>query len=291
MERARAGDAEAQCDLGRFYFEQADDADAAIHWFSAAAKQGLPRANHNLGVMAANVDRLEIAKACFAKAALAGWANSNQALGVIFRQEGDLDRAAVCFAKAIEGGNAQALADLASIVMDGTTDDRYSEALRLARAAAQKGVAGAYTTLFLIYNEGLGVPQDQLAAVGFARQGAELGDASSQAIYGVFLHAGKFVTRDLDEAAFMLSMAAQQGNYAAQAYYRRALDSLNDEQLARLDERLKGAGYRHMAPLGGNRFWRVWIKRPLSKFYFHFLIRTGQSGKLDKLIAEGLRQK
>ena len=43
MERAEAGDAEAQCDLGRFYIEQAGEHGKGVQWFPKAAEQGLLR--------------------------------------------------------------------------------------------------------------------------------------------------------------------------------------------------------------------------------------------------------
>jgi len=43
MERAKAGDDEAQCDLGRFYIEQAGEHGKGVQWFPKAAEQGLLR--------------------------------------------------------------------------------------------------------------------------------------------------------------------------------------------------------------------------------------------------------
>jgi len=281
LEGAEAGDAEAQCDLGRFYIEQAGEHEKGVRWFFKAAEQGLPRAHHNLGVIAVRSNALERAKAHFMEASVKGWANSQQALGAIFRQEGNMKGAEALFRSAAERGNAQALDDLADMEMDRETHEGYRNALRLARAAADKGVASASRRLFLIYNEGLGVPQDQVAAAGFLKTGAHGGDTTAQGMYGIVLDTGKFVKRDVEEAAFMLSMAAQRDDSIGKIYVWRVVDKLSRKQLVRLNERLRQAGYQGMSPGSArNRFWRVWIRRPLIALRFRWMLWTGQGDKL-----------
>lgn len=282
LERANAGDAEAQCDVGRFFMDNDGDPLEAINWFKAAARQDLPRAHHNLGVMAFHDDRLEDAKKSFLIAAEAGWINSQVVLGHLLLEEHDLDGAGHYFKLAAQAGDIEAMDGLAEVQFCRDSAEGYREALTLSKAVAEKGVLSALLRLAVIYHEGLGVDRDSRRAVQYWRSAAERGSAAGKAMYGISLEMGQFVERDIEESAFLLAMAAQEDHLAGRSYLPRVIDQLNALQFAKLNERLKAAGYQRVEPLPGGlaRLWRVWGKRPLTRLRFNYLAWTGQGHKL-----------
>ena len=59
--------------------------------------------------------------------------------------------------------------------------DYYTQAVKMLRLAANQGHAGAQFNLGDMYNNGLGVPEDDTEAVRWYRLAAEQGDAQAQA--------------------------------------------------------------------------------------------------------------
>ena len=92
---------------------------------------------------------------------------------------------------------------------------RYTTALELAKAAAERGEPQAPTLIGRIYQEGLGVGRDDVLAAQWYRRGAELGDTNAMFAFGVMLAEGTAIKRDRAGAAKMLEAAAAKGHVVA----------------------------------------------------------------------------
>jgi hypothetical protein len=103
----------------------------------------------------------------------------------------------------------------------------YVAALRVALAAVDKREREAYTLIGRIYEEGLGVSQNQPVAAQWYRQGAELGDPNAQFALGLMYAEGRGIGKDLNRAGNAFEAAAQQGHEVAQ--YNLALLHVHGE--------------------------------------------------------------
>ncbi|MBW2520905.1 MAG: sel1 repeat family protein [Deltaproteobacteria bacterium] len=81
---------------------------------------------------------------------------------------------------------------------------------------ANKGNVKAQFNLGLMYDSGMGVPQDYKQAVDWYRQAAEQGHANSQYNLGVMYDNGIGVLKDYSEAVDWYLKAAKQGHAKAQ---------------------------------------------------------------------------
>ncbi len=92
---------------------------------------------------------------------------------------------------------------------------RYLTALELAKAAVERGEPTAATLAGRIFQEGLGVPRDEVQAAQWYRRGAELGDVNAMFAFGVMLAEGGAIKKDHAGAAKMFEQAASKGHVAA----------------------------------------------------------------------------
>ena len=92
----------------------------------------------------------------------------------------------------------------------------YATAYRLIKPLAEQGNAGAQNNLGIIYQEGLGVPQNYAEAVKWYRKAAEKGNANAQLLISVMYANGQGVPQDYKEAAKWYRKAAEQGIPEAQ---------------------------------------------------------------------------
>ncbi len=92
----------------------------------------------------------------------------------------------------------------------------YATALRLWRPYAARGDVEAQYNLGALYDQGLGVPQDDAQAVKWYRLAAAQGDADAQYRLGLKHHNGEGVPQDDAEAAKWYRLAAEQGQSDAQ---------------------------------------------------------------------------
>ena len=92
---------------------------------------------------------------------------------------------------------------------------RYVAARDLATAAAERGEPQAATLLGRIYQEGLGVPHDDVKAAQWYRRGAELGDINAKFAFGVMLAEGGALKKDRAGAGLMFELAAAKGHVLA----------------------------------------------------------------------------
>ena len=104
---------------------------------------------------------------------------------------------------------------------------RYLTALELAKAGAERGETQAPTLIGRIYQEGLGVPRDDVQAAQWYRRGVELGDVNAMFAFGVMLAEGGAIKKDHDGAAKMFEQAASKGHVTAN--YNLALLFLSGE--------------------------------------------------------------
>lgn len=92
----------------------------------------------------------------------------------------------------------------------------YAQALKLVKATAEQGHAGAQSDLGVMYAEGHGVAKNESEAVSWFRRAAEQGHAGAQFNLGAMYENGRGVARDADEAVAWYQKAAALGVVPAQ---------------------------------------------------------------------------
>lgn len=106
----------------------------------------------------------------------------------------------------------------------------YATALQGLKPLAEQGSAGAQTILGVMYNQGQGVPLDNIEAGRWFLLAAQQGNALAQVAVASRYMAGK--TQDYAEAVKWFRLAAQQGNATAQYqlgfYLRNGIGTLQD---------------------------------------------------------------
>ena len=156
QERAAAGDATAQWQLGSMYLigkGVPQDYAEAVKWFRKAAEQGFADAQFILGVMYTNGEGVPK----------------------------DDAEAVKWYRKAAEQGNADAQFILGVMYTNGSgvpKDD--AEAVKWYRKAAEQGNADAQYNLGTMYTNGSGVPQDNVKAYMFFNLAAAQGDKDAE---------------------------------------------------------------------------------------------------------------
>jgi len=91
----------------------------------------------------------------------------------------------------------------------------YAEAVKWIRKAANQGYGHAQTNLGWMYQTGHGVPADYAGAAKWYRKSADQGDAYGQSNLGVMYANGQGVSQDYVQAEMWFTLAANQGNIAA----------------------------------------------------------------------------
>jgi uncharacterized protein len=92
--------------------------------------------------------------------------------------------------------------------------------------AAMRGDAGAQTRLGLMYERGIGVPQNYALAAKWYHRAAEQGDVRAQYHLGVLFNKGFGVPTDFLLAYKWLNLAASRAPSADRAYYVRIRDAV-----------------------------------------------------------------
>jgi len=188
QDRAAAGDADAQCGLGRQYefaLGVPQDNKQAVLWLSKSAEQG------NI------VAQVE--------------------LGVVFDKMQDYAQALIWYRRAAEQGNARAEFNLGLAYQDGESVPKdMAQAIAWYRKAADQGDVIAQSQLGVAYEQGEGVPQDYLQAADWYRKAAEKGLAEAQFGLGFLYLNGYGVPKDFNQAATWMLKAAEQGETKAQ---------------------------------------------------------------------------
>jgi TPR repeat protein len=191
MVKAQAGDAEAQCWLGRAYgggLLPKDD-ERAAGWFLKSAEQGHAPAQRFFGLMSAHTNP-PVSERWMLRAAEQGDAEAQFWLGIAYEQNWfgttDVKEAVKWYRKAAEGGNPDAQVELGQKYEDG---DGVEQSFKLAaewyRKAAEHvpnlgGAGQGRNQLGLLYMEGRGVPQDYVQAYfWFSLSGSDTAEAKT----------------------------------------------------------------------------------------------------------------
>jgi TPR repeat protein len=178
-DQAVMGDADAQYDIGRFYYYKKDPVEA-VKWFRMSAEQGYVEAQLILGLYYAEGDGV----------------SKDQAEAVKW------------YRKAAEQGHAKAQHNLGVCYYygDGALKDTV-EAVKWFRMSAEQGYAPAQYNLGYCYCNGKGVLKDQVEAVKWYRKAAEQGDISAENNLGLCYDEGKGVLKDPVEAYAYYNLA------------------------------------------------------------------------------------
>ena len=196
--RAEQGDANAQYELARLYYQGkgvAQNYSEAFNWYRKAAEQGNAKAQYGVGFM------YEYGKGV----------PQNYA------------QAAYWCGKAADQGYAKAQFVVGWNYSYGEGVPRdYTKALALYRRAADQGDAFAQDAVGYACAQGNGVPNDYAQAVEWYRRSADQGYAKAEDGLGYAYSEGKGVPRDPAQSAAWYRKAAKQGD----EYAQRALDGM-----------------------------------------------------------------
>lgn len=156
LQKAKSGDAEAQCRLGECYAHGTgveENKEEAVKWFRKAAEQGNAEAQYHLGE-------------CY-----------YDGEGV----EQDIEEAVEWYREAAEQGYAPAQYMLGLCYYDGEgTGKDEEEAVKWYRKAAEQGDGYAQFMLGRCYQYGKGVKKNRKVAVGWFRKAAEQGHVNAK---------------------------------------------------------------------------------------------------------------
>ena len=115
-------------------------------------------------------------------------------------------------------GNASAQYNLGVMYEQGIgTPEDLSEAAKWYRRAAEQGDPEAQSNLGVLYDQGRGMAQDQAAAAKWYAAAAEKGHTVAQFNLSILLEHGFGIRQDERKAAFWCERAAKQGMAAAQS--------------------------------------------------------------------------
>jgi TPR repeat protein len=214
-ERAAAGDADAQCGLGKQYefaLGVPEDNQQAALWLQKSAEQGDVAAQVELGVVFDKMQDYAQALVWYRKAAEQGSARAEYNLGLAY-QDGeavpkDMAQAIAWYRKAADQGDALAQVNLGVMYEHGIgIPQDYAQAANLYRKAAETGLAEAQYGLGFLYLNGTGVPKDDSQAATWMLKAAEQGETKAQFNLGVCYIDGIGVNRDLNEGYFWIFLA------------------------------------------------------------------------------------
>jgi TPR repeat protein len=175
MVKAQAGDAGAQCWLGRAYdggLLPKDD-ERAVGWFLKSAEQGYAPAQRFFGLMFAHTNP-PVSERWMLRAAEQGDAEAQFWLGVAYDEDWfgttDVKEAVKWYQRAAERGNPDAQVELGQKYEDGEgVEQSFKLAAEWFQRAAEHvpdlgGAGQGRHRLGLLYMEGLGVPLDYVRA-------------------------------------------------------------------------------------------------------------------------------
>jgi TPR repeat protein len=240
LARAEAGDAEAANELGLWYANNQPDSKKVEFWFRRAADAGLPRAQHNMGVLAMRSGQTDDAIGWFRLAVAGGWRNSHFALGSLLEEQADRKGALAAFEMGAQQECEFSQDALGRLALEEETEASYKVARYWSEKAAQQGYAPAQARLGEIFHEGLGVARDPQQAASWFLQAAQRGHPGAQMMIGVACHLGIGVEAHRLRAARWLMASAAQGNPFAQAYLPRVDAELTPDEKLLLKQEMAG---------------------------------------------------
>jgi TPR repeat protein len=193
MAKAKDGDAESQCWVGRAYSDgrlvQKDEEEAA-RWYLKSAEQGYVPAQRLYGLVSVRINPA-IGERWMLRAAEQGDAEAEYLLGFAYEQNWfgttDVKEAVKWYQKSAQNGNPDAQFELGQKYEDGEgLEQNYKLAAEWYRRAAEHvpnlgGAGGGSNQLGLLYMEGLGVPRDYVQAYfWFSLNGPEVNIAEAK---------------------------------------------------------------------------------------------------------------
>lgn len=177
MEKAQAGDAEAQYELGKKYYDGEDvekDGSKAFYWAQLSAAQNSPKGQNLLGVCyrsGTGVEKDEKkAVEWYTKATEQGYARAQCNLGVCYEYgrgvKKDEKKAFEWYTKAAEQGYARAQCYLGECYKNGMGVEKdEKKAVEWYTKAAEQKYRLAYERLGELYAKGLGVQRSRQQAI------------------------------------------------------------------------------------------------------------------------------
>jgi TPR repeat protein len=241
LQKARQGDAKAQCELGnRYYYGNGIKIDnkEALKWWEQAADQGNGEANYQLSVVLkaglsgvakdkekASIHEEKARTAGFftitQKQAEQGESNAQYYLARMYDHgcgvEKDESQAVSWYRKAADQGHAPAQTNLGLMYVYGCgVEEDESQAVSWYRKAADQGHAPAQNSLGSMYLHGCGVEKDESQAVSWYRKAADQGYAPAQTNLGSMYVHGCGIEKDESQAMTWFYKAVDQGNMRAQ---------------------------------------------------------------------------
>ena len=207
------GDAEGQYALG-WYYRDAGDVAAAVHWWREAATQpgGHRKAEFNLGVMYA----------------------TGEGVAQDYRAAADWYRLAAGEATlgGADTGLANAQYNLGKLYYDGLGVARnYSEAVKWFGRAGKQGYLAAQFNLGLMYRLGQGVLADAEAAADWYQLAADQNFAPAQYRLGVMYASGEGVGQNFITAYMWFSLAAAGGDADASGELDGLVEFMGDDEV------------------------------------------------------------
>lgn len=239
LRRAKAGNAEAQCDLGDAYYYgftgYKEDYNQAVKWYTKAANQGHAKAQDQLGCCymfgkGVTTDNREAEK-WFRKSAAQGFNGAYFSLGLLYENM-DKNKAIYWFKKCaddwwatrgkIDETSTRKLRELGVEYHPGgssyssSNNDKFANRVKIASDPDNPTDPKEQLALAFRYYGGDGVAKDYSKAVYWSKKAAEQGLAVAQTFYGSLYESGKGVSKNYEQAVYWYRKAAEQGEYVAQ---------------------------------------------------------------------------
>jgi len=225
---ALQGDADAQCDMGRFFLKKGKPKDylEAEKWFRMSAKQEHARGMFSLGFVLSRRaetidDEIEIA-GLYRLAADKGDHRAQYELGlyIINGKAGfkiiNVNEAVILFKQAAAQNHLLANAALVAMAHKKECDlETGKESLKKLEEWAKRGIAPAQYNLGRIYEHGYIVPQDYKKAMSWYQKAAPKGMNNAYIRMGLLHETGSGVTIDYEKAMQSYKIAADKGDFTA----------------------------------------------------------------------------
>ena len=236
QQRAAAGDADAQCGLGKQYefaLGVPEDDKQAAFWLQKSAEQGEVLAQVELGVVFDKMQDYAQALIWYRKAAEQGNARAEFNLGLAYQYgesvPKDMAQAIAWYRKAADQGDAIAQSELGVAYEQGAgIPQDYTQAADWYRKAAEQGLAEAQYGLGFLYRNGKGVPKDDTQATTWMLKAAEQGETKAQFNLGVCYLNGAGVNRDFNEGYFWIFLAkTRTTDSGLKVYAENTIESLS----------------------------------------------------------------
>ncbi len=135
---------------------------------------------------------------------------------------GDYKTAISLFKPLAEQGNAEAQYNIGLLYDRGLgAPQNYREAIKWYEKSAEQGNANAQFELGFIYDNGKGVPKNYGEAIKWYRKSAKQGNANAQTFLGAMYSVGHGASRNLIRAYMWFSTAKANGNSTGEELFKR----------------------------------------------------------------------